>query len=239
MMCYRGNGVRSISHARARVAILLIGALGVLSACQPSAAVSPPVALAGVPVPTDTVADLGGGTVAIDGDRQFVAYRSEASPATALKRFDAQLKAAGYQSVGRRTGWTCYMRGSGNGSGDVVLVYVEPDGPPTTLLVAAGTPADIATADRREPGPPAVPGMGTPDPTSALKPHPGGRGSGGSGGSGNGGGSGAASGGAGNSGQGGGSGSGGNGGSGGQGSGGGNTKPKPSPSPRPHATPRP
>jgi hypothetical protein len=224
------------------VALLLLVALGALSACQPAASSRPLDALPGVPAPTDAVVDLGGGTAAVDGDRQFVAYRSRATPAVTLKRFDAQLKAAGYRSVGRRTGWNCYVRADGKGAGDVILVYVEPDGPPTTLLVAAGTLADIATADGRTPGS-ATPGMGTPDPTSAVKTHkPGGQGpgagSGASAGSGSGQGSAA--------GQGNGGGSGGAGSGGGQGSGGGsgsgggtdNGTPKPTPTPR-HATPSP
>jgi hypothetical protein len=225
------------------VAILLLLVLGVLSACQPSAGAPPPRALPGVPIPTDAVADLGGGNVAIDGDRVFVAYRSAATPATAFKRFDGQLEAAGYRSVGRRTGWTCYKRGDGRGQGDVILVYVEPDGPPTTLLVAAGTLADTATADARAPGLRTVPGMGKPDPTSAIRTHPAGQGSGGSGngsGSGGSGGSGGSSGSGGSAGSGGsGGGSGSGGASGGHGGGGGSGKPKPTPSPKPHTTPKP
>ena len=240
-MCYRGNGVRSTGRARTCVAILAILAMGAFSACQPAASQpagsgKPASALPGVPAPADAVVDLGGGSAAIDGNRQFVAYRSTASPATALKRFEAQLKAAGYRSAGRRTGWNTYLRGSGRDKGDIVLVYVEPDGPPTTILVAMGSLDDVTTADGRTAGA-ATPEVGTPDPTSAIKSHPtGGQGSGG-----NGNGSGGASG------SGGGSGSGGNG--GGQGSGGGNGssggsggdkgKPKPSPTPRPTHTPRP
>jgi hypothetical protein len=206
------------------VAILAIVALGVLAACQ--AGTRPITALPGVPTPTDTVVDLGGGSAAIDGERQFVAYRSNALPATAIKRFDAQLKAAGYRSVGRRTGWTCYVRGNGKATGDVVLVYVEPDGPPTTLLVAAGTFADIAQANGRGQTVSGTSGLGTPDPTSAIKSHPP-RGGGSSGGNGNANGNGQ-----GNGGQG--SGGGGT----GSGNGGGSdkdTKPKPSPAPKSHS----
>jgi hypothetical protein len=212
-MYYRGSGVRSTGRAGICVAILAIVALGVLAACQPEAGTRTITALPGVPTPTDAIVDLGGGSAAIDGDRQFVAYSSNALPATALKRFDAQLKAAGYRSVGRRTGWTCYVRGSGNWTGDVVLVYVEPDGPPTTLLIAAGTFADIALANGRGQTDTGTSGLGTPDPTSAIKSHPPrGRGSGGGKGNANG--------------------------NGGQGSGGGSdkdTKPKPSPAPKSHS----
>jgi hypothetical protein len=211
--------------------MLAILAMGAFSACQPGASVAPAGALAGVPAPADAVVDLGGGSVAIDGDRQFVAYRSNATPATATKRFDRQLEAAGYRSVGRRTGWNCYLRGDGRGNGDVVLVYVEPDGPPTTILVAAGTPADLTTADGRTGDAPETPGVGTPDPTSAIKTHkPTGQGSGG--GNGNGAGNGGGQG----SGAGGGQGSGAGGGSG---NGGGNKdKPRPTPTPRPTPPPK-
>lgn len=150
---------------------LALLALLAFVACQAAGAPAGSLvaSLDGIPAPTDAVLDTGGNRAAVDGDHQFVAYRSTADPKTTLSRFSAQLGGAGYRQIGKVMGWLCFVRGNGQAKGGIALVYVEREGPPTTLLVAAGTEADMTVAlGTTALGPPPARGVGTPDPASGV-----------------------------------------------------------------------
>ena len=113
--------------------IVLAAAVLVLGACREAPSESPVGGLPGVPPPAGAVLDVGAHAFGHDASRAFVAYRSMDAPSVVAQRYEAELRAAGWQLVQRMGTWSIFRRGP-----DLVSVSISSAGPPTYVIVQEG-----------------------------------------------------------------------------------------------------